>query len=377
MGHDTSLEIEQPKPPLKPRRLIVACLAAVAGWFALDAALFRTNLYPSVLAPDSSAGTFELTLRAERLAQRRLGDNVICTLGDSRFAYSTKLANALTPETGYVFRNAGVPGSDPRVWYYMLRDLDPHANRYQAIVFGLTSYDDEDDVFIRADDMRSMHFIVYRLRWSDTFDLAKSFLTPQNRWQAFRGTLLKGFALQRDVHAFLDHPKDRIDYVHLAHQGFESWMADYVETKRNLAGLSIDWNTGKAVFPPNLDAGTQSTLEYTIKWPPSTEHVAEYRRLWFGRILDRYQGSRTRIVFLRLARNPIPRPGHPALPSSIRDLAKRPSVLLYDEHAFEYLERPELFKDAVHLNYDGVNLFSADVARGLARLLGPPRPASH
>jgi len=357
--------------------VILACLGAVAGWFLLDAAIFRTHLYPSVLAPDSSAGTFELTLRAERLAQRRLGDNLICTIGNSRFAYSPKLANQMTPETGYIFRHAGVPGSDLRNWYYMLRDLDPQANRYQAIVIGLPSYDDEDDALDRADDMRSMHFVVYRLRLSDTWDFAKSFRTPEKRWEAFRGTLLKGFALQRDVHAFLEHPKDRIAYVHLAHQGYESWMADYVETKRNLAGFSVDWTTGKAVYPPNLDPGVQSTLEYMVKWPPVTEHVAEYNRLWLGRILDRYQRSRTRIVFVRLPRSPTPRPEHPPVASTVRGFAKRPGVMLYDEHHFDYLEHPELFKDAVHLNYDGIHLFTADVARGIARLLGAPRPAAH
>ena len=55
----------------KPRDLVVACLAAVAGLFILDLVLFRFNVYPSVLQPDSSTGLFELTFRIERLAQRR------------------------------------------------------------------------------------------------------------------------------------------------------------------------------------------------------------------------------------------------------------------------------------------------------------------
>ena len=39
--------------------------------------------------------------------------------------------------------------------------------------------------------------------------------------------------------------------------------------------------------------------------------------------------------------------------SSIREFAARPGVLLVDEHAFDSLERPELFKDAFHLNNAG------------------------
>jgi hypothetical protein len=359
-----------------PRRLIAVCLAAVAGWFVLDAALFRANVYPSVLEPDSTTGLFELILRKERLAQPRLGDNLICTLGDSRFAFAPRLTDPLTNETGYVIRTAGVAGSDPRSWYYMLRDLDPHGNRYQAIVLGLNTYDDEDNVNDHADDIRTVHYVANRLRWYDTFDFPWTFRSPEYRWETFRACLFKGFVFQRDIHAFLDDPKKRIDYVRLCHRGYESWVYDYVETDRNMVGLSVDWNAGKATLPPNATADQKDTVEFAMKYPPNTEHhLDEYRRLWLGRILDHYKGSRTRVVFLRLPRGPIPRPGHPPLPSTIREFAKRPNVLLYDEHAFEFLEHPELFKDMVHLNREGIRQFSETMARGLGNLLGPPRPA--
>ena len=46
----------------KTRRLGLACLLAVAGVFGLDALLFRTGLYTSILEPDSAAGHFEMIL---------------------------------------------------------------------------------------------------------------------------------------------------------------------------------------------------------------------------------------------------------------------------------------------------------------------------
>ena len=51
----------------------------------------------------------------------------------------------MTPQSGYVFRSAGAAGTDPRSWYYMLRDLDPTASRYRAVVFGVDDFDDEDE----------------------------------------------------------------------------------------------------------------------------------------------------------------------------------------------------------------------------------------
>jgi lysophospholipase L1-like esterase len=40
-----------------------------------------------------------------------------------------------------------------------------------------------------------------------------------------------------------------------------------------------------------------------------------------------------------------------------------------DEHAFESLERPELFKDGIHLNRAGIARFSPMLAEELARAL--------
>ena len=58
--------------------------------------------------------------------------------------------------------------------------------------------------------------------------------------------------------------------------------------------------------------------------------------------------------------------------SSIRELASRPNVILANEHLFDSLEHPEFFKDAMHMNRDGVERFSAMLADEVARLLGPP-----
>src|ERR1700761_8968219 len=125
------------------RRILSAGLAGLAI-FGLDALVFRTRLYPSYLDPDSATGAFEMILWRERQAQQWLGRNVVVTLGDSRFGIVPKIANALSGETGYVFRSAGVAGTDARSWYYMLSDLDPDANRYSAIALGVDNYSDQD-----------------------------------------------------------------------------------------------------------------------------------------------------------------------------------------------------------------------------------------
>jgi hypothetical protein len=254
----------------------------------------------------------------------------------------------------------------------MLRDLDPKANRYRAVILGTPDYDDEDEMFNPFDDIRALHYVVARLRWTDAIQFAGSFQNPEFRWQAFRGALLKGTVLQQDILAFLRHPKHRLDYVALCRHGWAQWTYDYQETTRSMAGLKIDWTTRTAVYPPDADQNQHETLDRVLDAPmPQTGRLAAYRRTWFGRIVERYRGSRTRVIFVRLPRGPIPQPEGSVrkLSSSIREFASTPKVMLANEHAFDSLERPELFKDGIHLNRAGIGEFSPMLAREISRML--------
>src|SRR5260370_25005601 len=105
----------------------------------------------------------------------------------------------------------------------MLRDLDPTASRYRAVIFGVDDYDDEDTYEEHDDDIRALHFAIARLRLTDAVDFASSFPTCAHRWEAFRGGLFKGFVLQRDVQAFLSNPKKRLERLAINDRGLENW----------------------------------------------------------------------------------------------------------------------------------------------------------
>lgn len=355
-------------------RGVLACLLAIVALFGCDALLFRTPFYPSILEPDSSTGLFELILRREQAAQAANGDNLVVTLGNSRFAYSPRLSNEVTFRTGLVFRSAGVAGSDPRTWFYMLRDLDPTARRYRAIVFGVDDYDDEDGLFNPNDDIRSLHYVIARLRWYDAWPFAQSFDTPRLRFEVLRGGLLKGLIYQADFRAFLSDPGKRLRYIEQCREGYESWTYNFLETPQSLAGLEIDWSNWTAKYPPGTDGNQRDTVKNYLmrRAAPQTGRMGNYRRLWFGRILDRYRRSRTRIVFVRLPRGALPRPDNliRTVSSSIREFASRSNVMLCQEHAFDSLERPELFKDGLHLNRAGIAQFSPMLAWKIGEMLG-------
>jgi hypothetical protein len=335
--------------------------------------LFRTAFYRRLLEPDSSTGIYELTLERERRAQKAYSDVMVVTLGDSRFAYSPKLSNAITPRTGLVFRHAGVGGTEWRAAYYMLRDLDPTRRRYRAVVLGVPDLLDEDTFVDPADDIRALHYVIERLRWTDAFDFAASFHQRALQWQAFRGSLLKGIVLQQDILAFLSQPAARLKYTRLTHRGYEEWTYDFEEDTTSMEGLQVDWHSGKATFPPGFTQAQRDTVgsELSKLNARQSGRMASYRQQWFGRIIDLYRGSPTKIVFVRLPRGPIPRPDDLARKtgSTIRDLGSLPNVKIVDEHAFDSLEHPEFFKDGIHLNRAGIARFSPMLAEEIGRIL--------
>jgi hypothetical protein len=355
------------------RAAVAAVLLSVVLLFVFDGLLFRTAFYRKLLQPDSTTGIFELVLQRELQAQKVNGPNLVVTLGDSRFAYAPRLANELTAKTGLVFRHAGIGGTEIRSWYYMLRDLDRTRRRYRAIVIGVANLSDEDTFFDPADDIRTLHYVIERLRWTDALDFAASFRSPSLKRQAFRGSILKGTVLQRDIYEFLSNPAARIRYVKQTRRGFDFWTYNYQETTDSMEGLRVDWRAKEAVFPPHVNEEQRRTVESEMGFnTEQTGDTAVYRRRWFGRIVDLYNGSPTRIIFVRLPRGPIPRPEDmaPKTTSAIRELAaSRPNVTVIEEHAFDSLEHPELFRDGIHLNRAGIARFSPMLAEEVGRIL--------
>src|SRR5437588_4589257 len=125
------------EPTTSPRPLHVTrnLLFGVAAFVCLDGIIFHSGLYVSILAPDSYAGRLEVLTRAEQ-QRPASGLKEVLVLGDSRMAegFSTTVADELGSAAGFKFVNLTEPASTVSSWYYMLREVDPAARRYSAIV---------------------------------------------------------------------------------------------------------------------------------------------------------------------------------------------------------------------------------------------------
>ena len=352
-------------------RALFTLILTVSGFWAVEFAIFHTGAYSLILRHDSSTGSVETYVRNE-LKRNRSAARQVLTIGDSRMGFLPRYANDL--QTGYEFASIALGGSTPRDWYYMLRGVDPNADRYSAIVIAMNDYEDAEileDYSVRATDL---YYVIGRLKYSDIPYFAKSYQhDPKLEWAAVRGIILKGLIYKRDFQDFLLHPADRIAMVQLARKQSYLWYYNYVGTNSSMEGVVVDWTNRTVTVPAGFTQAQKTAYEYQFLEPrPGYRGVrSAYLHQWLGKIYEHYRGSKTRLIFLHLPRGPFVRPDQPAFNphSSVRELGLQPGVILLPERLFESIERPSLFVDQMHMNGPGTAQFSRILAKEVSHRL--------
>lgn len=352
------------------RRLFAAGL-----FFAcLEGAIFHSGLYARIVEPESTTGEMELLINNE-IKRPKPNHNQILAVGHSRQALMPRIANQMSPSTGYTFASIGLGGTTPRTWFYALRAVDPDARNYAAVLIPEDDYNEPDLWEDQSERDSDLHYVIARLGLKDLFTFPMSYANAERRWTAFEGIALNGTVYRRDVQEFLDHPAQRIEKAQFYEQGSAGWFYDYGGDARTLAGLEIDWAHRTARFPANVPETDQKRItgELFQDHPPDQGHEAAYRLFWYRRILDRYHGTRTKIFFLRVPRAPMPPPEEAfKANSAVRQIASDPNAVVLDEHLLDSLEHPNLFWDSMHLNREGQIRFSEIIATAVRKVLGPP-----
>ena len=353
--------------------LSLASLAA-AFLFVFDAALFRSSLYTAVLRPDSYAGKFRSIVRIARSAAARSRKPVL-VLGDSRIAegFSAKVADATGH--GVHFVGAGVPAASLRAWFYILREADPSRDSFSVVVLPVDDYDDEDGIWDRDDVLTDAHIVLPTLRIWDILEFVRSYRKPEARWEILRDTILKGLVYRDDIREFLRDPAARLVSVKAYRAHEEDEYYNYKGRADSLSGLKWDAASRQLYSPQQIDPATQTQLkEALVRAPaPQTGRCKTYRQYWLSRLIDPYAHSGTKFLFVRLPRNPLPMPHYARYDaaSSIRELRSHPCVIVEDEHTLDYLEQPQYFFDAFHMNLTGRRLFSGRLAELVIRKMLP------
>jgi hypothetical protein len=361
------------EPTTSPRQLHVArtLFLGIAAFLCVDGALFHSGLYVSILAPSSYAGrVWRITLAEKERAPSGLKE--VLVLGDSRIAegFSATLANELGSPAGLKFVSLAEPAASANTWYYMVREVDPTTRRYAAIVvpYGI-GYEPNN-----ADPLR-ISMTAPLLRYVDYFHFASGFQRWSGRFRAFMACILRGSAYQDDVVDLLSHPVARMTSIRQAdkmHSGREYKGRDY-----DLVGTSYDAATGQVTFAPKLTEAQRLAFRKSLIQPSQsdTEYSLKLQRDWIPRIMNRYSHSPTAIVLTPLPRGPFlelagfSRGYESVLPSSVVERTR----FSLPGHTFDFLEQPEYYFDAFHLNAKGRQKFTDTL---VSELLGRLRSAN-
>jgi hypothetical protein len=346
----------EPTTSLRPLHVGRNLFLGIAAFICVDGAIFHSGLYVSILAPGSYAGRVARITQAEK-ERAPSGLKEVLVLGDSRIAegFSMTLANELGSPAGLKFVSLAEPAASANTWYYMVREVDPTARRYSAIIvpYGI-GYEPNS-----ADPLR-ISMTAPLLRYGDSFHFSSGFQRWSGRFRAFIACILRGSAYQDDVADLLAHPVARMRTIQQAdkrHSGSEYKGRDY-----DLVGTSYDAATGQITFAPKLTEAQRLAFRKSLIQPSQsdTEYSLKLQRDWIPRIMDRYSHSPTAIVLTPLPRGPFlelagfSRGYESVLPSSV---IQRTNFSL-PGHTFDFLERPENYFDAFHLNAKGRQKFT-------------------
>jgi hypothetical protein len=356
----------EPADSQRHQSVATAFMVAVFMLFAGDAALFHTHFYERILKTDSSAGGVALRAEAERTRQPS-GLTEVAVLGDSRVVqgFSAQVADELASGKGYRFLNLASRGSYPRVWFYLLREIDPSANRYRSIVLPFKS-DDSDKFGNIADRGTEISMAAPLLRYSDAFTFASSFRDWTHRYAAFTACLLRGSAYRADLADLLEHPRQRLGQARHRRESIDAGYR-FAGRSENLAGLSYDPVSKKITFPPGTTQLQRMTIEENVRLLENDNGTTEQPGRWTDRIIERYAGSRTTVVLLRLPRG--------ALASVIRPFSKDNVIplsttaaqhaLVLDQHLFADVETPDHYFDGYHPNAKARQLITSRLVNEL------------
>jgi hypothetical protein len=327
-------------------KALLACAGALlAGWLLLQATLFRSGAYWHLAEPDSHAGAVTHALAVLESTPPRAGRRTVLVLGDSRVGegFSGPRASA----GGDVdFVNLSVPGSTPRTWYYLLREIDRRGVHYDAVVLGML-YVSTDRALSRDWPFDPLHQVAL-VGPGDLARYPHETSEGAARARAWQAVLLPGLIAQQDARDLLLAPWRRLRHLR--------GRAQYVHDSIHYAGSDVRL--------PDIDIDAAAMADARIATAPAiARENAAYRAHWVRRIGERAAARGAPLITFALPRGPytelLPERATPDWPMA----DELPADLLAD------LEAPQYFFDRLHLNRAGRDRLSALVGeRVRARL---------
>jgi hypothetical protein len=314
-------------------------------WFGLQASVFRSGAYWRVAEPDSNAGAVTHSLLLLEAAYRP-GHRTVLVVGDSRVGEG--FSGPLAARGGDIdFINLSVPGSTPRTWLYLLREIDRRGFHYDAVLIGLL-YEPTDRIPTADWPLDPVHQVAL-IGFADLFDYPRVPGPGAPRRAAWRALLLPALTAQADLRALLAAPLQRWHNLRQRRQYIDDTIAYPGHEERLPAG-------GGGPPPEPVPAAVAAAN-------------ARYQHAMVTRIAKRAAGNGAATLAFALPRGP-----YAAELPTLPGIPDWPGVRVLEPGLLADLEAPEYFFDRLHLNRAGRELLSARLgARVREELAGPAR----
>jgi hypothetical protein len=304
------------------------------------------------------------------LAKSKKRSNTIALMGDSRLreGFSARIFDQLAGRNSPRALNLGLSGSDPRVWYYFLKDVDPNCDSFKMIVIGLPSYFDEDYTGT-CDKRDDLQLLLPILGLSDEIEFAQSFEDPCAQVDVLSALTLKMYGFRQDLKDLLTNPLQRFQDCKYFEEHWQEKDYRYTGNSESLAGAHIV-NNQIVGFPASITPAHRMRLQMTMLGLSETKPKSQpsYLRDWLARLTARYATSSTKLVFVRIPAYPFAAPVKRLVHAeAMAKISQLPNVIINPADAFSSLEKPEYFCDDVHLNSTGRKIFSARLSSTLLK----------
>jgi hypothetical protein len=364
------------KPPYKLSVIqsTLLVLVMLATPLILDQLIFRGG-YLLFVEPRSTAG---MTLLARKVQESEYvsGMKNVLIIGDSRIAegFSSKIANEVGRAQGFNFVSISLYGTSPRVWYYFLRDIDPHRNRFHAIYLMARTLRDDDVYDDATNQTADTAYLAPLLTWRDMFSYPATFSDPNKIRKAYISIAFPSSLFKEDLMEFIQAPKTRLKKVRQWNAGYPYWVSTYSGHSESLPTVDEPFTPDQVLA--RLDGDRKNELADYFNWNRDGTHQPNdnafaYRTKWYGSIAGQYSSTGVTVGVFLIPRGPYSRVVEktPEPEGALKILRDKGIIRLVDPAVTVPLEKPEYFFDHMHMNTAGRTVFSRSFAETIVNQL--------
>lgn len=360
---------------------LLVALALLAG---ADLVLFHYGAYLPWLEPSSHAGRMALLPRQIEQARARTGDRLVVTVSDSTGG-ACIIEGVLEDEMRRLGATVGVANlaqgsSSSRTWSnILLRSGFDRTNTALAIVAIHPNHIGPDAID------SDLALIKSRLRLTDAVALAASYKGLENRLAVASQTVFRMPLFREDLRNFLRSPRHRLEAIspsgRAAASARRERQREFVRSKdlrsaRLDAGgrLVVDELPRRVRMRPDQVALLELQMRNRANGVTAPRFSIDPPQ---ARILDRTIEELNRggiPVLIALApQSPFPAAGDPAEAVAgfvAQQRAKgRRLGFFHDRQLLRRIESPDFFRDPLHVNARGAELYTRSLARHAAKFL--------